>query len=159
MTDAQLKQEFARWIDAGRPAVWYKSTTSNPRWLASGRQNTCWKYSDTIYIVDDEQAELRKLQIDKPETKFEWFNGQRWCNCGSVPNWEPGRKYRVKPKEWYEDLDMIGKPVWVRDEDNEKWGIDIFIDYTDDKKYPFLCRNSDWTFAKPVKPEDLYQEK
>ena len=155
MTDEQLKQEFARWIDAGRPVVWYKRNDGSWGYVNAAPS---WNNED-IYIVDDEHAELRKLQIDKPETKFEWFNGQRWCNCGSVPNWEPGRKYRVKPKEWYEDLDMIGKPVWVRDEDNEKWGIDIFIDYTDDKKYPFLCRNSDWTFAKPVKPEDLYQEK
>jgi hypothetical protein len=51
-----------------------------------------------MWVVDDEQSELRRLQIDEPDTKFEWFNGQRWCNCGSVPNWNIDTKYRVKPK-------------------------------------------------------------
>jgi len=156
MTEKQLIKEFARWIDAGRPAVWYKSTTSNPRWLASGRQNTCWKYSDTIYIVDDDHAELRKLQIDKPDTKFEWFAGQEWHDCKDIPNWDLETKYRVKPTEWYEDPDMVGKPVWARDIDDGKWNLDIFEKYVSNNICPYRCKSYAWVHAKPVEPEDLY---
>jgi len=154
MTDAQLKQEFARWIDAGRPVVWYKRNDGSWGYVNEGPS---WNNED-IYIVDDEQAELRKLQIDNPETKFEWFNGQRWCNCGSVPNWELGRKYRIKRTEWYEDPNIVGKPIWVRDYNDEEWDIDIFMNYADGKKRPFHCKSCSWGYAKPVKPEECYQE-
>jgi hypothetical protein len=60
-------------------------------------------------------------------------------------------------KKWYEDPDMVGKPVWVRDNYKDEWSIGIFVNYTDEKEYPFRCKYSDWLYAKPIKPEDLYQ--
>jgi len=152
MTDEQVIKEFERWIDAGRPRVWYSDagrlwvSTNCPRWD-----------EDTTYIVDDEQAELRKLQIDKPETKFQIKILDRWRDAEPEELWSTTYEYRVKPTEWYEDPNMIGKPVWVRDYNDEEWDIDIFVNYADGKERPFHCKSCSWAYTKPVKPEECYQ--
>ena len=67
---------------------------------------------------------------------------KRWLNAG-------------RPKEWYEDPEMIGKPVWVRDRGTHNWKVRIFEGYNDDKY--ITSEYIEWKYAKPVKPEDLYQ--
>jgi len=156
MTEKQLIKEFERWVKAGRPKMWYKR--SNGSWgYVSGIPS--WNNKD-IYIVDDDHTELRKLQIDEPDAKFQYYNeiAKEWQTIQDL-NWDfnPDVKYRLKPTEWYEDPDMVGKPVWVRDYNNEEWDIDILVNYADEKKSPFRCKSCSWTYAKPVKPEDLYQ--
>ena len=152
MTDEELKQEFNRWIDVGKPEIWYKD--SKHEWVTVLVPN--WRNKDAYFIVDDEQAELRKFQIDNPNTKFQAYYNNKWTD--TTPSWFIDRKYRVKPLEWYEDPNMIGKPVWVRDSVNSYWVIDVFMSYTNDAEYLFECGRGGWKEAKPVKPEECYQE-
>ena len=95
MTNEQIIKEFTRWILAGTPGIWIKQDDSTIWYL---EHTTCWTSSNATYIVDDEHAELRKLQVNDPDTKFQWFTGQRWRNCGNIPNWDIGIKYRIKPE-------------------------------------------------------------
>ena len=145
-------KEFERWINADRPKVWVKGKEDD-RW--DTMRVPCWNSSGLVYIVDDEQAELRKLQIDEPDTKFQWFNVQEWRNCN--PSWDIDIEYRVKPKEWYEDENMVGKPIWVRDCTTDEWDLDIFVKYDPKHNFEFVGKSFMWKYAKPVKPEDLYQ--
>ena len=87
------EQEIIRWAKSlNRTKVWCKSDLADwsithvPRWT-----------DDTIYIVDDIHAELRKLQADKPETKFELLSKLKrgeWVDTD--PGWQLDREYRVK---------------------------------------------------------------
>jgi len=59
--------------------------------------------------------------------------------------------------EWYEDPNMIGKPVWVRDEDNDLWDVELFRAYNKDAEFPFYTNFDYYKQAKPVQPEECYQ--
>jgi len=157
MCNEQIKKEFIRWINAGRPKVWYKRSNNSWGYVVGA---PAWDYRD-IYIVDDEQAELRKLQIDEPDTKFQAytsFNNEpaSWVEC--EPSWDIHCKYRVKLSEWYEDENAFGKPVWVCDS-TMHWKIDIFKAYKEDAKFKYRCSCGNWEIAKPVKPKDCYDPK
>jgi len=153
MTDKKTKQEFERWIDAERPKVWYRSTRYNAwRLLESPNWNR-----NAFYVVDDKHAELRKLQIDEPDTEFQVYHTSTMEWETVEPVWELGRKYRVAPGKWYENPEMVGKPVWCKSYKNNRWELDIFIEYDENRCRPFNCFNGYRVEAKPVKPEDLYQ--
>ena len=165
MNKEEIINEFNRWIEAGRPAVWVKDKDKYPNNEWNKQFKTCWSQPDTkYYIVDDKQAELRKLVIDKPDTKIQvkYYTESSeegvivgWRN--TIPDWNPEWDYRVKPKEWYEDSDVIGKPVWVRDRETDIWQVDKFLYYTHDSEIPrFNCSIHNWKYAKPVKPEDTF---
>jgi hypothetical protein len=79
-----------------------------------------------------------------------------WKDCDK-PSWYKGVEYRVKPIEWYEDPAMTGKLVWVRDSKDDDWVINTFNGYASNNSYPFGCGDDMYRYAKPVKPEDLYQ--
>ncbi len=98
MTNEEIKKEFNRWIDAGRPAVWYKSNVDNQWRLVYKGENPSW-ITDFTYIVDDKYAELRILEIDAPDTKFQIKRSKEgiWKDC-DIPSWYKGVEYRVKPK-------------------------------------------------------------
>jgi len=95
MTDKALIDEFCRWVDSGMGKVWIRF---NGRWIL---QTVTWENTKQKYITDDKHQELRRLQIDKPDTKFEFkdFKGN-WCNC--LPAWGLDREYRVKVELVYE---------------------------------------------------------
>ena len=153
MTDEKLIKEFTRWVLVGKPSVWVKQD-GDTVWYT--KHTTYQNSSKVTYIVDDEHARFRKLQVDEPDTKFQAFDTKEkdWYDCD--PTWDIGCKYRVKPKEWYEGPNVIGKPLWVWDAEEEP-DIDLFIEYVNNSEYPFKCKNGSWKQAKPVKPEDLYQ--
>ena len=155
MTKEQVKQEFNRWIDAGQPKVWVIYVTTNCWELVV---SPTWKfYGDTYtYIVDDDHAELRKLQIDKPDTKFQVLLYCAWVD--TKPEWFIDREYRVKPLEWYEDPELVGKIVWVKDCEAYGWSLDVFERYDDNESvHKFCCKSSAWRYAKPANVEDLYK--
>ena len=157
MTNEELINEFKRWLNAGRPAVYIRS-------ISHFKEDT-WEFtyipkwaSNTYYIVDDEQATFRKLQIDKPDTKFQVKRSKQdvWKACDK-PSWYKGVEYRVKRTEWYEDPNMNGRPVWCKNCKDNEWEIDIFLSYHKNDKLPFNCLNDCWKYAEPVKLEDLHQ--
>ena len=109
-----MVEEFKRWIEAGRPDLWYRhdlviekwSKTDSPRW-----------YKENIYIVDDEQAALRMLQADKPETEFECFitGINDWRE--TEPEWSLYNEYRAKVEElvlYIEYLDTKNNNIIVQ---------------------------------------------
>jgi len=157
MTREEVKKEFNRWVDKKQPAVWVKKRTSN---IWSLEITPFWKYykNEYIYIVDDEQAELRKLQINKPDTKFQYYDSlsNHWFSK-SNPKWCINTKYRKKPKEWYKADDAIGKPVYVRVSGESEWCISMFGRYDKENSTFIDIYEIEWKYAKPVKPEDLYQ--
>jgi len=59
--------------------------------------------------------------------------------------------------KWYKDPAMVGRPVWVRDEDNELWDVELFRAYDKDAEFPFYTNFDHYKQAKPVKPEECYQ--
>ncbi len=168
MTNKELISEFKRWLNTNKPKVYIKSISHFKEDIWEFTYIPNWT-SNTYYIVDDAHAEFRKLQIEKPDTQFQLLQYQEagldsngepkvkavWVDC--KPDWNLNEKYRIKPLEWYEDPNMIDKPIWVRDDDTEKWSIDIFLGYTASASCQFNCKDGRWYYAKPVKPEDLYQ--
>jgi len=156
MTNEQIKKEFSRWIDAGKPPVWTNDIDNPITW--SLIQLPTWAVDHYIYIVDDKHAELRKLQIDEPNTKFEYYEpiAKVWVSA-NMPSWNTNIKYRVKPKEWFEDLDMVGKPVWIRDNELDDWEISTFHKYDNNLMYEYICASGSWKYAKPVTCDDLYK--
>lgn len=84
-------KEITRWLEAGKLKVWNKGKKwrlITPDWLG-----------DCIYIVNDRQAELRKLTIDKPSTKIEFEMCAGLWKIAVEPTWDVGINYRVKEEE------------------------------------------------------------
>ena len=109
MTDKALIDEFCRWVDNGKGDVWYQNITTKewyttyPTWDSTGH-----------YITNDKHQELRRLQIDEPDTKFEFFGiKDRWVEA--KPQWNIELKYRVKVEPVYEYQYLYKK--------GDKWGL------------------------------------
>ena len=97
MTDKELIDEFGRWVANGRGAIWYREE----EWSSWGLISVAWDNKDAQYITNDKHAELRKLQIDKPDTKFEFFSIRDvWVEA--KPQWNLELEYRVKVEPVYE---------------------------------------------------------
>ncbi len=74
-------------------------------------------------------------------------------------NWR-GFKYlhEIVEQQWYEDPDMVGKPVKVRNNKDNNWKFDIFEEYRDENDKPFYCDNwKSYKYAEPLTESDLYQ--
>jgi len=158
MTNEELMKEFKRWMDAGRPQVYVRTISHFKDDIWKSISNPIWS-SNEYYIVNDEQAELRKLQIEKPDTQFQWFyeEEREWLDLECSPLWDTLVKYRIKPSKWYEDPNMYNKPCWFRNDEDEEWELHIFKGYGIDESYHFISSTNVWKYAKPVKSEDLYQ--
>jgi len=99
MNNKEIKREFDRWIEIGKPKVWHKYKKES-NW--SKINIPSWD-NDSIYIVDDHQAEIRKALIDNSDIEIEYFDTMldRWCPSTLI---NPFRfldfkmQYRIKPK-------------------------------------------------------------
>jgi len=154
MTNKQIKAEFARWIDADRPSIWIKFEDIESKWEL--KDKVSWDSNQLYYIVGDNHSELRKLQIDEPNTKFQVkskIDGE-WKDI-SIIFWDLVSKYRVKPKEWYEDPNMIDKYIWVRNYTTEEWLIYRYTGYIKDARFPYKTFGKCWKYAIPVKYDNL----
>jgi len=75
--------------------------------------------------------------------------------------WEwRGFKYLHEITEhlWYEDPDMVGKPVKARDLERDEWTLAYFNGYQKHDNYKFDCAGAQWKYAEPLTAADLYQE-
>ena len=97
MTNEELIKEFSRWLNNGKGDVWYREE----EWSSWGLISVAWDNKDAQYITNDKHAELRKLQIDEPDTKFEFF-GVKDSWVEAKPQWSVELEYRVKEPvyEW-----------------------------------------------------------
>jgi len=90
MSHEHWKNEINRWADSPEGTkVWCRQTI---KWVLYSAPSWSKKFQ---YIVDDCHAELRKLQIDEPETKFEMRDVDKWY-CVEVSAWLIDEEYRVK---------------------------------------------------------------
>jgi len=151
-----LVNEFSRWLESGRLGVW-KGVNKNGKYE--------WKLidiypswaQDCVWVVDDDQAEFRKLAIENPKVKFEYLTSSgEWVEC--IPNWNITTKYRLKKDEWYFKEEYAFSPVWVKNNIDDNWDIDVFINYLPSSKMKFVCNRSAWKYAKLVYSEE-YSEK
>jgi len=92
------KKEIQRWLyDKKEPKMWVKDKfVNNGEWFKVEFEDCSWD-KECYYIVDDKCAELRKLQIDEPNTKIEYYSERlnRWFET-TCPEWDINTKYRVK---------------------------------------------------------------
>jgi len=65
--------------------------------------------------------------------------------------------HEITQQQWYEDPDMVGKPVKVRDDEDEEWCVTVFTKF-ESSPYPFKCAFHFYKYAEPVTAADLYQE-
>ncbi|MBL4795907.1 MAG: hypothetical protein JKY50_00680 [Oleispira sp.] len=62
-------------------------------------------------------------------------------------------------QKWYEDPDMIGKPVKVRDSEFDSWIFTSFVKLNNNEPlFKFTCIDDEWQYAEPLTAADLYQE-
>ena len=101
MTDKELVKEFERWILAGRPRVWVKVDRDAEISKWDTIEVPFWNPSRTVYIVDDEQAEIRKHLVDNPNTKIQFRinSNRKWADIINPQFDIPNCEYRVKPKK------------------------------------------------------------
>ena len=111
---------------------------------------------DNIYIVDDAHAELRKLQIDKPKTKFKVKISTGWKNIDNKL-WRIDWEYKVV--DWTDDA--IGKlcifadhedKLIVSDYDSE---VDVLTAIHEKAEFKYAHRSSSWKFCRLLTKEDL----
>jgi len=110
MTNEEIKREFERWIDTGRPLVWIKNL-NNPtsEWITIS--NPTWREKIT-YIVDNQYAEIRKAFYDGKTIQFKIYNEERpWVDWGSEeePDYKCYYDIRIKPKEPVYEYQWIGQ--------------------------------------------------
>ncbi len=60
-------------------------------------------------------------------------------------------------QKWYEDPDMVGKPVKVRDSEKDEWRFSEFASYEESSVRKFMCNQWQWVFCEPLTAADLYQ--
>jgi len=106
-----MTKEFDRWIEAGRPSVWYKTKHTDEMWMEV--YIPAWE-PENDYIIDDKHATLRRLQVGEPETKFEVELSDGWTDVRE-PLWNLDNEYRVKVESetdtYYEVIDPIAKVI------------------------------------------------
>ena len=119
MTKREIKNEMARWVDSGFKQVWCNTNENGwitvliPSWTPAHK-----------WIVDDEHAELRKLQFNKPNTKFQMYNTFEnvWEDAIGNALWLPNIDYQVKPEpvyeyQWlYKYTPDLGEPIYLMTE-------------------------------------------
>ena len=93
--------------------VWLRKGYKN--WVLLFKHEVEW-YFDNEYIVNDEQAELRKIKADLPDTKFEVAPDSMigWIDANeNYKEWDSSVPYRLKEKEY--------EYQWIFKNYNDKW--------------------------------------
>jgi len=105
MTNEEIKKEFNRWIDLGRPNVW--------QWFPGvNRWETVSKFSwlnNTTYIIDDKYAEIRKAFYNDKTIQIytstcDNFQWEDWPSNEDLSDYIYAkqydiRHYRIKPEK------------------------------------------------------------
>jgi len=103
MNTEQIKKEFERWVDAGRPKVW-RRTIGYKNWKLVVTPS--WS-SNRYYVISDKDEEIRKAFYDGKTIQCRLVNTYYEWEDINPPNWLDGYEYRIKPEEpvyewiWY----------------------------------------------------------
>ena len=103
MTNEQIKNEFGRWLDAGKPKIWIKAQGLD-NWMIV--RTPTW-YEGYTYIVDDEWAELRKSAYDGFTIQWRYTEDEKWEDIEDISSFEymlyeegdSWKVYRIKSKK------------------------------------------------------------
>jgi len=125
MKNEEIKKEFNKWLEAGRPQVWVKDlgdptdewdTTSYPKWMEG-----------ITYIIDDEYAKIRKAFYDGEVIEWRFAGEQMWYRLLKDNFYKFVNEYRIKPKE------PVYEYQWIGQFDNGRY---IFTEewYTEDER-------------------------
>jgi len=104
MTDEQVKKEFGRWTDAGKPNIWVRHERAT---VWDKVHSPLWRTPNTIYVIDDEYADVRKAYYDGKRVEWRCESEQEWYPVTTDNFYKPVDKYRIKPEEpiyewqWY----------------------------------------------------------
>jgi len=104
MNKEQLKKEFSKWLDNGRPKVWVGY--GNGAWDISTEPFMC---EDCIYVIDDEMAFFRKAWLDGRRLQWQQADTETWFTFEVEPDWSyfKPEKLRIHPEDviyewqWY----------------------------------------------------------
>jgi len=105
------------------------------------------------------ETELEFIHLGQNRIHWDDNFGNTPVRIGIKPwNWR-GIKYLHEEIEqkWWDDPDMVGKPVKVRDHVDADWECDKFEEYVSCDISSFKCSGDSYTYAEPLTPADLYQ--
>jgi len=97
------KKEIRRWLDnKSEPKMWVRRKNDKLKVWDKISFDDCYWLDNYYYIVDDEQANLRKIAVDELDATFEYYNESLdgWFET-VLPEWNIDTKYRVKQKVEY----------------------------------------------------------
>jgi len=157
----QHRAEIHRWADSqDGTRVWVRNSLGCASdWMVVS--NPSWN-EDVYYIVDDRHAELRKLQIDEPETIFECLvYAGNWL-VKVEPIWNIVAEYRVKPEpKWTDNLEENPVLCWLWDELKDRRVYAQYVkNFDTGTTYPFITvTRTRFKYAEPVKSEECYTSK
>ncbi len=60
-------------------------------------------------------------------------------------------------QHWYEDPDMIGKPVKVRDCQEDEWVFEVYTGYRKGHDFQYATNSNIRMYCEPLTSADLYQ--
>ena len=113
--------------------------------------------TESDYVIHNEFFDARKAQLLGEQIQFRFKGTEEWLDL-LVPIIEAdGYEYRVKPKEWYELEENVGKIILVGDtnDKNNAW-LRYFKDYEKSEESPFATTaGSTWKYAWLIDPEEL----
>ncbi len=158
--NARNKLEMKRFAERTNSGVWVNKNIGNGWRLVLSEMMNCW-YNNHTYIVDDGWAHLRKALHDGDIVQIDWATG--WQAVSSLDEKLPVHRYRVVlKKEWYDDIPEDGILCWVWTTDEDEGTIIAIVSKkhnSNHRSWKFETTDFDsWRYAKPIKPEDLWQE-
>lgn len=100
--------------------IWLEQDEKGPEYVATG---TYEALCQALRLADDEpvkqaqtprpHAELIHAWADGAEIEVFYPKAQEWTHV-TTPAWDASAKYRIKPKEWYENIPERGRLCWVK---------------------------------------------
>lgn len=125
-----------------------------------------WWFSEACLELVTETAEHKRPHADLiiawangAEIQWRGSDNSKWENVEN-PNFHEEYQYRIKPKEWYENIPPQGVLCWVWDNDDSKTDavLVIVVNYAPTTRYPFETKyGNDYMFAKPLTEEEVSQ--
>ena len=156
-TKKEALKEFDRWLklDNKDDSIWFRSVNQKGWNLI----NHCsWEIDKFIYAVSDEYAEYKKAFYDGRTVQKSSVVTGKWRTIKSILEIKNDYIFRIKPSEWYEELENKGKIVFVRDDEDKYWKIDVFTGYVDGAGFPFTCQNDCYKYAKLATYTELIEK-
>jgi hypothetical protein len=94
------------------------------------------------------------IEIDSARCGIFLRDGKATMDLGSLRmELNDGLIYRKIETPWWDGY--RGKPIMVRNSNDERWGYDVFFYYDKDneknkEKYPFMCNYFSYKFGRPL---------